>query len=104
MAQVESKEHAEELAIALALMRAMMESTADGILATDTQGRITDLNTKLVEMWRLPQELVKQRDIQKFRICVANKLKNPKGYLARVAEIEASPGQSFDLLELANGR
>ena len=104
MTQVESKEHAEEPAIVLALMRAMMESTADGILATDTQGRIRDLNTKLVEMWSLPQELVEQRDIEKFRACVANKLKNPQGYLARIAEIEASPGQSFDLLELANGR
>jgi PAS domain S-box-containing protein len=104
MAQIESKENAEELAIALALMRAMMEATADGILTTDTRGRIRNLNAKLVEMWNLSQKLVEQRDLQKFRMSVAKKLKNPEGYLARIEEIEASPGQSFDLLELADGR
>jgi len=37
MPQIDSKEKAEEPAIALALTQAMMEATADGILATDTR-------------------------------------------------------------------
>jgi PAS domain S-box-containing protein len=104
MTQIESKENEQELAIALALSRALMQASADGILATDAQGRITNFNAKLIEMWSLSQELVEQRDVQKFRMSVAQKLKNPQGYLARIAEIEASPGQSFDLLALADGR
>src|SRR5215469_11808770 len=104
MPQIDSQEKAEELAIALALTRAMMEAAADGILATDTRGGITNLNAKFVELWGFSQELVDQRDIQNFRASAAQKLKNPEDYLARIAEIEASHGQSFDVLELVDGR
>jgi PAS domain S-box-containing protein len=104
MPRIDPKEATEELANALALMRAILEATADGILATDEQGRITNFNTKLVEMWRISPELIDQRDVQKFRACLAQKVRDPEGYLARIAEIEASSGKSFDLLELSNGR
>ena len=104
MPRIDPKEATEELANALALMRAILEATADGILATDEQGRITNFNTKLVEMWRISPELIDQRDVQKFRACLAQKVRDPEGYLARIAEIEASSGKSFDLLELSDGR
>jgi len=104
MPRIDPKEATEELANALALMRAILEATADGILATDEQGRITNFNTKLVEMWRISPELIDQRDVRKFRACLAQKVRDPEGYLARIAEIEASSGKSFDLLELSDGR
>jgi PAS domain S-box-containing protein len=104
MPRIDPKEATEELANALALMRAILEATADGILATDEQGRITNFNTKLVEMWRISPELIDQRDVQKFRACLAQKVRDPEGYLARIAEIEASGGKSFDSLELSDGR
>ena len=104
MPRIDSKDNAEELAYALAVMRAILEATADGILATDEQGRITNLNTKFVKMWSMPPELIDLRDIQKFQTSIAPQLKNPERYLARIAEIETSKGQSFDLLELADGK
>jgi PAS domain S-box-containing protein len=104
MPRIDSKETPDELAIALALTQAMMEATADGILVTDTQGGITNLNAKFVEMWGFSQELVDQRDIQKLRASAAQKLKNPEAHLTRIAEIEASQRQSLDLLELVDGR
>ena len=104
MPQIDSKENAEEPVFVLALMSAMMEATTDGILVTDAQGRITNVNTKLAEMWSLSWDQIDQRDIQKFQTSVAQKLKSTAGYLARIAEIEASQGPSFDLLELADGK
>jgi PAS domain S-box-containing protein len=104
MPQIDSKENAEEPVFVLALMSAMMEATTDGILVTDAQGRITNVNTKLAEMWSLSWDKIDQRDIQKFQTSVAQKLKSTAGYLARIAEIEASQGPSFDLLELADGK
>jgi len=44
------------------------------------------------------------RDIQKIRGFIAQQLKDPGRYLARIAEIEASREKSFDLLELIDGR
>jgi PAS domain S-box-containing protein len=104
MPYIDSKENEEELTYAQALLRFTLEATADGILATDGQGRITSLNAKFGEMWRMPGELIDQRDIQKIQTFIAQQLKNPERYLARIAEIEASRGKSFDSLELADGR
>src|SRR6516225_5147566 len=104
MPYLDFREDAEDLTYALAVMRATLEATADGILAADQSGRITSLNTNFLEIWEMPRELVDLRDIQKFRAFIAKQLKHPERYLARTAEIEASREQSFDLLELADGR
>jgi PAS domain S-box-containing protein len=104
MPYIDFKEDAGDFAYALAVMRATLEATADGILAVDREGQVASLNTKFLEMWGMPQELVELRDIQKFRAFIAQQLKDPERYLARIAEIEASRGDSFDLLELADGR
>jgi PAS domain-containing protein len=42
-----------ELARSLAIMRATLESTTDGILVTDAAGNITGFNEKYLSMWRL---------------------------------------------------
>jgi PAS domain S-box-containing protein len=99
-----SKEGITELAYALAVTKATLEATADGILAIDQSGGITGWNNKFLDMWAIPQGLVTLRDLQKVRACVARQLKRPEDYLVRVTEIEASPQKSFDLLELADGR
>jgi PAS domain S-box-containing protein len=99
-----SKEGITELAYALAVTKATLEATADGILAIDQSGRITGWNNKFLEMWGIPKDLVASRDLEKVRFCVARQLKRAEDYVVRVAEIEASPQKSFDLLELADGR
>ena len=43
----------QELAHSLAMMRATLESTTDGILVTDGDGKVTGFNEKFVQMWRL---------------------------------------------------
>jgi PAS domain S-box-containing protein len=104
MPNSDSKENVESLPYALALLRATLEATADGILATDSEGRITGWNTKFVAMWGMPLELIALRDVQKVRAFIAQQLKDSERYLARIAEIEASKQKSFDLLELADER
>ena len=104
MPNSDSKENVESLPYALALLRATLEATADGILATDREGRISSWNTKFVAMWGMPLELIALRDVQKVRAFIAQQLKDSERYLARIAEIEASKQKSFDLLELADER
>jgi PAS domain S-box-containing protein len=104
MPNSDSEENVESLPYALALIRATLEATADGILATDSEGRITNWNTKFVAMWGMPLELIALRDVQKVRAFIAQQLKDSERYLARIAEIEASKEKSFDLLELADER
>ncbi|MBV8226017.1 MAG: PAS domain S-box protein [Verrucomicrobia bacterium] len=104
MAGTDLKEDTEKLTYALALMQATVEASPDGILITDEQGRITTLNAKLAEMWRIPQELIESGDIHKFQTSIAEQLRNPEHYLARMVEIEDSNGPDFDFLQLTDGR
>jgi PAS domain S-box-containing protein len=93
-----------ELAYALAVRRATLEATADGIMALDDEGQIIAWNSKFLEMWGISEELIRSRDIKKIRDHIACMLKDSEGYSARIAEIEASKEKSFDLLEVRDGR
>jgi len=56
-AKQELERKTKELAHSLAMMRATLESTTDGILVTDYDGQVTDYNQQFIEMWRLPPEV-----------------------------------------------
>jgi signal transduction histidine kinase/ActR/RegA family two-component response regulator len=44
-----------ELSHSLALIRATLESTTDGILVIDSANRVADFNENFLEMWRIPR-------------------------------------------------
>ena len=52
----------QELAHSLAMMRATLESTTDGILATDRGGKVTSFNERFQQMWRLPPGTMESKD------------------------------------------
>jgi PAS domain S-box-containing protein len=94
-----------ELAHSLALMRATLESTWDGILVTDEHGNVTDFNRRYVEMWRLPGETVASWNHRQILDSTFPQLKDPQQFLARIEAIHAgSTEDSFDVLEFADGR
>jgi PAS domain S-box-containing protein len=99
-----SKRGAKESTYALAVTRAILEATADGILAIDEAGRIISWNAKFLELWLIPRDLIVQREAQKVRAWIARQLKGPEECLNRIAEIEASAEKSADVLELQDGR
>jgi two-component system sensor histidine kinase/response regulator len=99
-----SKEGVKKLEYAVALTRATLEAAADGILVIEEAGRVASWNSKFLEMWQIPLEIIEERDAHKVRASIAPQLKDPEAYRARIAEIEASTWKSFDLLELADGR
>src|SRR5258708_34072666 len=79
-----SKEGFSELAYALAVTRANLEATVDGILALDGTGRVTSWNSKFLEIWRVPPEVIEERDANKVRAVITRQLKDPvlNGFLA----------------------
>ena len=95
----------QELAHSLAMMRATLESTTDGILVTDGGGKVTGFNEKFVEMWRMPREVMDSREHRQLLEVASQYFKDPRQFLARIEDIYASsPPESYDLLELADGR
>jgi len=47
-----------ELEKSLSLLRATLESTADGIMMVNGKGQVVDWNQKFVEMWRIPSYML----------------------------------------------
>ncbi len=95
----------QELAHSLAMMRATLESTTDGILATDCGGKVTSYNERFLQLWRLPPGTMNLRDHLQIANAIAQSFKNPVQFLDRIEEIYASaPPESYDLLELKDGR
>ncbi|HYH82536.1 MAG TPA: ATP-binding protein [Longimicrobium sp.] len=94
-----------ELARSLSIMHATLESTTDGIVATDESGRVTCFNAKFVEMWGMPRQVVDGGEHRRLLDVMAGRFHDPRAFLGRTEAIGAtSEPESFDLLELDDGR
>ncbi|MEO8431652.1 MAG: PAS domain S-box protein [Acidobacteriota bacterium] len=95
----------EERGRSLSLLEAALESTADGLLVVDLEGRIVTYNRKFVEMWKIPESIVASRDDEKSLAYVLDQLKAPDAFLRKVKDLYQHPeSQSFDWLEFHDGR
>ena len=89
----------------LSLLNATLNSTADGILVVDGDGRIRSYNRKFVEMWNLPESVLAAGDDDQAIGFVLSQLKDPDAFLAKIRELYAQPeSDSRDLIEFRDGR
>lgn len=94
-----------ELETSISLLQATIESTADGILAVDGQGKVVSFNRKFAQMWRLPDFLLDLRDNNQILGFGINQLKYPEIFLNRAKELSDRPAaESFDIIEFKDGR
>ena len=94
-----------ELASALAMMHATLESTTDAILVTDEANYVREFNEKYVNFWGIPPHMMISAHASELWNYVSPQLKDPAGYLARIHEIIASDApETFDVLQLKDGR
>lgn len=101
----EQKRIQRELDRSISLLRATLESTADGILVVDDAGQIRAFNEKFLEMWRIPRSVIEGRRDATAITHVLHQLKDPAGFVARMRELYAEPETvSHDVIELADGR
>lgn len=101
----EKEEIARRLDRSLSLLKATLESTADGIVVVDRTGRISHWNMKFVEMWRIPHELLAAHDDERIRTCISDQIADLEAYRAKLEEVAAAPtADSFDVVECQDGR
>ena len=94
-----------ELRSTLSLLSATLDSTADGILVVDVEGRISMTNQRFADMWRLPADLVAEGDDDKALAVAMQQLVDPDGFLARVRALYDDPdAESLDIVEFLDGR
>ncbi len=95
----------EELERSLALLRATLDVTADGILVVDDQGVIAGFNRSFVEMWNIPESALAGDGGGDALAYVLDQLSDPTGVLAGMEELDAdAEAESLDVVEFKDGR
>jgi PAS domain S-box-containing protein len=94
-----------ELEKSFSLLKATLESTADGILVVDTEGRIVQFNRKFAEMWHIPDEILRLNSDEAALNFVLSQLKDPQAFIAKVKQLYSQPeAVTRDLIEFKDGK
>src|SRR6266851_1715779 len=90
---------------ATAVIRATLESTADGILVVDRRGRALTYNRKLQAMWGIPEESLQAADGVQALMVSAPQLKDPRAFLIRALQLLGDRDHATDdVIEFKDGR
>ena len=97
------KKRQEQLDHSLSILRATIESSADGILVTDENATLLSLNERYLQIWQIPLEAEDVHDHWQLLAFCCKQVKDRQKFLNRVAEIYASwPSDTYDVLELVD--
>jgi len=87
------------------LLVAALESTADGILVVDAEGKVSSSNRRFAELWRIPENVMADGDDGKLLSAVTEQLENPEAFLQGVRNLYHTPdANSLDELVFKDGR
>lgn len=101
----EKKQAENQIKSSNSLLNATLESTAEGILAVDPEGKTTIYNRKFVEMWNIPDEILSSRLDEQLLRFVASKIKDFDTFMSKVSYLYKHPGDTnIDMIELLDGR
>jgi PAS domain S-box-containing protein len=94
-----------DLETSLALLRATLDSTVNGILAVNDKGEVLCYNQKFREMWQLPQSIGLSRECSTAKAFFESKVKDSEFFRKYVWEMPIqSEEESYNLVELKDGR
>ena len=86
------------------LLKATIESTADGILVVDEAGQVISRNTRFGEMWQIPEDILKSNDDQRLLKFVTDQLQDPQMFISKIQELYQTDRKDFDILDFTDGK
>ena len=95
---MELKQTELELHLKEGLLRAIFESTAEGLLSVDENGKITHTNVRFNYMWRIPNELLNKGESTALFDYVLNQLEDPDTFTSKIANLTNSSEIIFDMI------
>jgi PAS domain S-box-containing protein len=95
----------EEIMFKNLILSTQQETSADGILIVDGNGKILNFNRKFTEIWGIPDDLITSRIDEPVLHYVAGQVADPESFLSRVRYLYDHNGEkSFEELLLKDGR
>lgn len=102
--RIERKQAEEQLLWKTALLEAQVNSTLDGILIVDGDGKKILQNQRVIDLWNIPKDIAAETSHKRRLEWIAGQNKNPRQFAEKVAYLYAHPDEvSRDELELVNG-
>jgi len=95
---------AEELQEREALLRTILESTADGLLVANDDGKLIHSNTRFNEIWRIPEDLQGTEDDLKLYGVVIDQVDDPEVFSSKVMHLFQSMEEMTDTIQCRDGR
>ncbi|KAA3663585.1 MAG: PAS domain S-box protein [Chloroflexi bacterium] len=86
------------------LVRAILDSTNDGILATDKSRKIILTNSQLMNLWHIPAKMMHHENDEHVMTYIAQQVKQPDEFLERIDWLYASTSAEFETFYLQDGR
>ncbi len=86
------------------VLRATFESTVDGILVVDNNGKVSSKNAQFGEMWHIPEEIFTSGDDKTLINHVLDRLTDPQEFMTKVKQLYDSTEESFDMIRVKDGR
>ena len=82
----------------------ILESTADGILAVDNQGKVIKANRRFADLWRIPQSLMESGDDRALQDFALEQLSDPDAFLKKEQSLYNTDAVDMDTFTFKDGR
>ena len=94
-----------EIQQAVTLLQSTLDSTADGILVIDENGAVLSYNRRFVEMWGVPEAVMKTGEKGAALESLLAKVASPEDFREAFVRLASLPDEeSSDIIALADGR
>ena len=89
----------------VSILRATLESTADGIVVVNRHGRIVSSNQRFQDLCRIPESVMAAKEDNRIIGYIMEQVKDPGMFLQKIADLYDKPGaEDKDIIEFKDGR
>ena len=86
------------------ILHATLDSIDEGILVVDRTGIVNDLNRRFIKLWKIPEQLIADRDDKELLSYIIVQVAQPEAFLKKVDYYYSHPEAcGTDIIELKNG-
>jgi PAS domain S-box-containing protein len=87
-----------------AMLETVLQSTADGIIVVGQSGEILTVNERFFQICRIPEHLCRSRTTEGLVEHTLGTLAHPQAFQAEIERLNRSDEESWNVIELADGR